>query len=70
MRHEVIVVCDRFRFQLDHKKELEIDCSMGEILQILSIALFEETRLQQGFTRERTAVSERLPPNQSCLFNC
>ena len=60
MGHEVIVVCDRFRFQLNHKKELEIDCSMGETLQILSIGLFEETALLQGFVRERMAVSEGL----------
>ena len=51
------------------KKELKIDRSMGEILQILSIGLFEKTPFLQAFTRERTTISEGLHPNQLFLFD-
>ena len=51
------------------KKELKIDRSMGEILQILSIGLFEKTPFLQAFTRERTTISVifvRLLTGQYC----
>ena len=51
------------------KKELKIDRGMGEILQILSMGLFEKTPFLQAFTRERTTISEGLHPNQLFLFN-
>ncbi len=51
------------------KKELEIDRSMGEILQILSIGLFEKTPLFQALTNEGVAISEGLPSNQLILFD-
>ena len=51
------------------KNELKIDRSMGEILQILSIGLFEKTPFLQAFTRERITISEGLHPNQLFLFN-
>ena len=51
------------------KKELKIDRSMGEMLQILSIGLFEKSPLIQAFTKESIAVSEGLHPNQLFLFN-
>ncbi len=51
------------------KKELKIDRSMGEMLQILSIGLFEKTPLIQAFTKESVAVSKGLHPNQLFLFN-
>lgn len=51
------------------KKELKIDRRMGEMLQILSIGLFEKTPLLQAFTKENTAISEGLHPNQLFLFN-
>ena len=51
------------------KKELKIDRSMGEILQILSIGLLEKPPFLQAFTRERTTISEGVHPNQLFLFN-
>ena len=51
------------------KKELRIDRSLGEILQILSIRLFEKTPLIQAFTAEGTTISEGVHPNQLFLFN-
>ena len=51
------------------KKELEIDRSMGEILQILSIGLFEKTPLFQALTNEGITISEGLPSNQLILFD-
>ena len=51
------------------KKELEIDRSMGEILQILSIGLFEKTPLFQALTNEGVTISEGLPSNQLILFD-
>ena len=51
------------------KKELEIDRSMGEILQILSTGLFEKTPLFQALTNEGVAISEGLPSNQLILFD-
>lgn len=51
------------------KKELKIDRSMGEMLQILSIGLFEKTPLLQAFTNKSITISEGLRPNQLFLFN-
>ena len=51
------------------KKELKIDRSMGEMLQIFSIGLFEKTPLLQAFTNKSITVSEGLRPNQLFLFN-
>ena len=51
------------------KKELKIDRSMGEMLQILRIGLFEKTSLLQAFTKESIAISEGLRPNQLFLFD-
>ena len=51
------------------KKELKIDRSMGEILQILSLSLFEKTPLLQAFSQETTNMGETIPPNQLLLFD-
>ena len=51
------------------KKELTIDRSMGEMLQIFSIGLFEKTPLLQAFTNKNITISEGLRPNQLFLFN-
>lgn len=51
------------------KKELKIDRSMGEMLQIFSIGLFEKTPLLQAFTNKSITISEGLRPNQLFLFN-
>ena len=50
------------------KKELRTDRSMGEILQILSISLFEKTPLLQAFSHECTQVNNTQNHNQLSLF--
>ena len=51
------------------KKELKLDRSLGEILQILSISLFEKTPLLQAFSHECTTLNENENPNQLLLFD-
>jgi len=51
------------------KKELKIERSMGEILQILSISLFEKTPLLQAFSHERTEINNTQNHNQLSLFD-
>jgi len=51
------------------RKELRIDRSMGEMLQILSISLFEKTQLFQAFSHEITPMEEDLDRNQLSLFD-
>jgi transposase len=51
------------------RKELRIDRSMSEMLQILSINLFEKTRLFQAFSHEITPMEEALDRNQLSLFD-
>ena len=51
------------------KKELRIDRSMGEMLQILSISLFEKTPLFQAFSHDITPMEEGLDRNQLSLFD-
>jgi hypothetical protein len=51
------------------KKELRIERSMGEILQILSISLFETTTLFQAFSHECTAINMSEDRNQLSLFD-
>lgn len=50
------------------KKELAIDRSMGEILQILSITLFEQTHLLQAFSHDSTTMATGSCHNQLSLF--
>ncbi|HUU11090.1 MAG TPA: IS4 family transposase, partial [Phycisphaerae bacterium] len=51
------------------KKELKIDRSMGEILQILSINLFEKTPVLQAFSLECIKMDETSNHNQLSLFD-
>jgi hypothetical protein len=51
------------------KKELKTDRSLGEILQILSITLFETTPLLQAFSHEYTILNENENRNQLSLFD-
>jgi hypothetical protein len=51
------------------KKELKLDRSLGEILQILSITLFENTPLLQAFPHECTTVDTTANRNQLSLFD-
>ena len=51
------------------KKELKIERSLGEILQILSISLFEKTQLLQAFSLECTEINNTQNHNQLSLFD-
>lgn len=51
------------------RKELKLECSLHEILQILSILLFEKTPLKQALTRNYYTIKEQLNYNQLSLFN-
>jgi hypothetical protein len=51
------------------KKELKIERSLYEILQILSLTLFEKTPLIQALTAKIEPSSETSPPNQLTLFD-
>lgn len=50
------------------KKELHIDWSLNEILQILSISLFEQTPIQQALAAELNQFPKNDPCNQLNLF--
>jgi hypothetical protein len=51
------------------KKELKLDRRLGEILQILSVTLFENTPLLQAFSQECTTVDTAANRNQLSLFD-
>ena len=51
------------------KKELKIDRSLNEILQILSIALFEKTPLFQALSDQNVPKTEKSRHNQLSLFD-
>jgi len=51
------------------RKELHLDRSLGEILQILSLSLFEETPLNQAFSRQIVTLPEPSCRNQLPLFD-
>ena len=51
------------------KKELKIDHSLNEILQILSISLFEKVPFYQLFTENCDEIISHANPNQLLLFN-
>jgi IS4 transposase len=50
------------------KKELRLDRSLGDILQILSLALFEKTPILQVLSRSATAVPDCDARKQLSLF--
>ena len=51
------------------KKELRVERSLTEILQILSLVLFEKTPIFQALSDEKPQDPEPLPPNQLSLFD-
>ncbi|HUW60451.1 MAG TPA: IS4 family transposase, partial [Candidatus Bathyarchaeia archaeon] len=51
------------------KKELRIERSLGEMLQILSISLFEKRPLLQAFSQDLAIDENACPCNQLSLFN-
>jgi IS4 transposase len=51
------------------KKELHLDYSMYQILQILSISLFEKVPIQQALTPIISQNEKNCNPNQLVLFN-
>ena len=51
------------------RKELKIDQTMAEILQVLSVILFEKTPILQAFSRDMTTMEEGQEHNQLSLFN-
>ncbi len=51
------------------KKELRLERSLHEILQILSILLFEKTQLKQALTGNCYTFKEQLNYNQRSLFD-
>jgi len=51
------------------KKELRLECSMYQILQILSISLFEKVPIQQALTSIISQNQKTCRPNQLVLFN-
>jgi hypothetical protein len=51
------------------KKELKIERSLGEILQILSIGLFEKTPILQAFSNDSAKIENVGDHNQLSLFD-
>jgi hypothetical protein len=51
------------------RKELHVDRSLSEMLQILSLSLFEKTPLNQAFSRENVDFPEPYCRNQLPLFD-
>jgi IS4 transposase len=51
------------------KKELRTERSMGEILQILSLSLFENMPLLQAFSQHSATMENSVTHNQLSLFN-
>jgi hypothetical protein len=51
------------------RKELKSDRSLAEILQILSLTLFEKTPLFEAFSKPKTPNSEASIPKQLSLFD-
>jgi hypothetical protein len=51
------------------KKELRIERSLYEILQVLSLTLFEKTPLFQALTAQKQPIPESASPNQLTLFD-
>jgi hypothetical protein len=51
------------------RKELKIERSLGEILQILSISLFEKTPIFRAFSQESITMENSAVHNQLDLFN-
>jgi hypothetical protein len=51
------------------KKEIGLEKSLSEILQILSLTLFEKTPILQALSEEKSQDPELRSPNQLNLFD-
>jgi hypothetical protein len=51
------------------KKELKVDRSLGEILQILSLTLFEKIPIFQALSEQKRREPKLPSPNQLTLFD-
>ena len=51
------------------RKELGIDRSLNEILQILSVTIFEKTPIFQALSEQKTQESDPGQRNQMMLFD-
>jgi len=51
------------------KRELKVERSLYEILQILSLNLFEKTPIFQALTLEKVQIPDEPEPNQLMLFD-
>ena len=51
------------------RKELKLERSMGEILQILSISLFEKTPISEALSLPKPGFGETPSHNQLALFD-
>jgi hypothetical protein len=51
------------------RKELKLERSMGEILQILSISIFEKTPIFEALSLEKTGSGDVTSHNQLPLFD-
>ena len=51
------------------KKELKSERSLSELLQILSVTLFEKTPLIQAFSSSETPFTDETRPKQPSLFD-
>ena len=51
------------------KKELRLDLSLNDILQILSVTLFEKTPLAEALSTKNAHDSQTSCPNQLTLFD-
>ena len=51
------------------KRELKVDRSLSDILQILSLTLFEKTPVFQALFAEKSTNPESAVPKQKTLFD-
>jgi hypothetical protein len=51
------------------KKELHLDATLYQLLQILSVSVFEKIELRRAFAKEETRIHEPLFSNQLPLFD-
>ena len=51
------------------RKELKVERSMGEILQILSVSLFEKTPVFEALSLEKHGFDDTIGHNQLPLFD-
>ena len=69
MRTQVWIAISVYVLVAIVKKELGLDRSLSEILQILSLTLFEKIPIFQTLTLDKRQDSESNSPNQLGLFD-